>query len=383
MRFAIISTMQDWPWGGSEELWSRSASQLRHDCHDVYISITHWPENDDRVRGFQERGITVESRPRFQPGRARRMWHKVSHALSSFDRLRQFAPDLVLISQGHNAGGFAWAAACRASGIPYAILVNCNSDHWWFADSDFADAVSSYTQARKVFCVSRHNLDLLRFQLGESLPNACIVWNSYNVDPDTFPAWPENQPYWHLANVARLEPAAKGQDILLRIFAQPKWRERPVWLNLYGSGPYESELRRIAESLSVDHVTFRGHISDIRSIWQENHLLVLPSRYEGLPLALVEAMWCARAATVTDVGGNAELCLDSQTGFVASAANTAAFEDALERAWQYRDDWREMGLKARASAEKRIPRDPITLFCEKLMSCVAAPSVADAVVGVS
>ena len=42
------------------------------------------------------------------------------------------------------------------------------------------------------------------------------------------------------------------------------------------------------------------------SLGVRNHLLVLPSRAEGTPIALVEAMICARPAVVTDVGGNVE-----------------------------------------------------------------------------
>ena len=75
-----------------------------------------------------------------------------------------------------------------------------------------------------------------------------------------------------------------------------------------------------------------------RGIWKENHILVLPSRYEGLPLVLVEAMWCGRPAVVTDVGGNAELCRDRQTGFVAQSATLASVAEAMERAWEARSD---------------------------------------------
>jgi glycosyltransferase involved in cell wall biosynthesis len=97
----------------------------------------------------------------------------------------------------------------------------------------------------------------------------------------------------------------------------------------------------------------------------------LPSRYEGLPLALVEAMWCARAAVVTNVGGNAELCVDGETGFVSPAANVAAFSEAMERAWDRREEWAEMGQAARERVEKHVPRNPIAVFCDRLKSCAS------------
>src|SRR5208337_4125733 len=103
-------------------------------------------------------------------------------------------------------------------------------------------------------------------------------------------------------------------------------------------------------------------------------MLVLPSRYEGLPLALVEAMWCGRPAVVTEVGGNAELCVDDETGFVAPAATVSSFTDTLQRAWERRKEWPGLGQAARARVENQIPKDPVGVFCEQLKSCATARS---------
>jgi glycosyltransferase involved in cell wall biosynthesis len=99
-------------------------------------------------------------------------------------------------------------------------------------------------------------------------------------------------------------------------------------------------------------------------------MLVLPSRYEGLPLVLVESMWCGRPAVVTDVAGNTELCLDNETGFVSPAPTVSLLAETLERAWNRRADWQRMGQAARARAEGQIPRDPIAVFSERLKGCV-------------
>jgi glycosyltransferase involved in cell wall biosynthesis len=184
--------------------------------------------------------------------------------------------------------------------------------------------------------------------VSDPLLNGKVVWSPYNVSPECAPARPDESGGWRLACVARMDLAAKGQDLLLQILARPEWRERPVELNCFGTGLDELALRRMAGMLQVNNVHFRGHVNDIRAIWEQNHLLVLPSRYEGLPLALVEAMWCGRPAVVTDVGGNAELCVDSETGFVAPATTVSSFTDTLERAWERRKEWMHLGQAARA-----------------------------------
>jgi glycosyltransferase involved in cell wall biosynthesis len=85
-------------------------------------------------------------------------------------------------------------------------------------------------------------------------------------------------------------------------------------------------------------------------------------------------MWCGRPAIVTDVAGNAELCMDGKTGFVAQSPTLAAFAETMERAWNARADWNQMGQAARTIAETMIPKDPISLFCARLQACAAGTS---------
>jgi|HubBroStandDraft_6_1064221.scaffolds.fasta_scaffold59221_2 glycosyltransferase involved in cell wall biosynthesis len=369
MKFAFISTMHGWPWGGSEELWSQAAVQLRREGHEVRASVGSWPQLSEKATALPPQGIRLETHPAGKDGLARRIWNKASrNSPRNFDRLRRFNPDLAIISQGHNSGGFDWARVCREAHIPYVIIVHCNSELWWFGEQ-FDEAVESYKAARTVFCVSYNNLALLRLQLGEPLANAEIVRNPYNVSPQYQPGWPHEDGQWRFACVARIDPAAKGHDLLLQVLARPEWRGRPVDLNLFGTGPDEQALRRMAGMLQLENVHFRGQVSEVKTIWEQNHLLVLPSRYEGLPLVLIEAMWCGRPAVVTDVGGNAELCADGETGFVAPAATASCFAHALERAWERRTEWPRLGQAARDRVESQIPKDPVALFCARLKAC--------------
>jgi glycosyltransferase involved in cell wall biosynthesis len=371
MRFAFVSTMADWAWGGSEELWSQTAVQLKRAGHDVQASVAYRPRLSDKITLLAKQGIRLEIYPSYRIGMARRIWNKLTlRYRRSYGRMKRFKPDLVIISQGHNSGGLNWAKICREASVPYVLIVHCNSEHWWFEDREVEEAAASYKSAQKVFCVSRSNLNLLRMQLGDPMQNGEIVWNPYKVSAESIPAWPVENGRWRLACVARLDPAAKGQELLLQVLARPEWRARPIELNVFGEGPHEFALRRLAGMLQLNDVHFHGQVSDIKAIWEQNHLLVLPSRYEGLPLVLVEAMWCGRPAVVTDVAGNTEVCVDNETGFVAAAPTVALLADALQRAWDRREDWQRMGQAARARAESQIPRDPIAVFADRLRSCV-------------
>jgi glycosyltransferase involved in cell wall biosynthesis len=166
------------------------------------------------------------------------------------------------------------------------------------------------------------------------LPQASVVRNPVNVPLDQeLPAPPLAAGRWRLACVARLDILDKGQDILLQVLARPHWRGQPLHVTFFGTGPHRQALEEMAAFLGVaELVSFAGQVADVPAIWQAHHALVLPSRYEGLPLALAEAMLCGRPAIAADAGGMAELLLDNETGFLAAAATPDAFDEALGRA---------------------------------------------------
>ena len=378
MRFCFLSTMEGVTWGGSEELWSLAALRLRSEGHDVSASVGWCPQLSSKVTNLAEHGIHIYLRHSQGARFFRRVWRRITWGQrKDYDWLQCQKPDLVVISHGGNGCNCEWMKFCREAGLPFAAIVQCNTELFWPTDDEGEEMGKAFRAAQNVFCVSQHNLALLERQVGQSLPNAQVVWNPYNVTTAIPPAWPAENGVWKLACVARLQPAAKGQDLLFQVLSRPQWKKRPVEINLYGAGPWEKNLKTLAASLQLSNVQFRGHVADIRAIWQENHLLVLPSRYEGLPLALVESMWCARPSVVTDIGGNAEVCLDGETGFVVAAPAMKLLEETMERAWNQRDDWQTMGKAARARAEQLVPKDPIGAFCLQLESRFPRATVAE------
>ena len=112
----------------------------------------------------------------------------------------------------------------------------------------------------------------------------------------------------------------------------------------------------MARNLGLTSVTFAGFVSDVSAIWSSHHGLILPSRCEGLPIVLVEAMLSGRVPVVTDVGGNAEVVEDGVTGYLAAAATEDSLDDAMERAWNERHRWREIGAAAAAPISRHLWR---------------------------
>jgi glycosyltransferase involved in cell wall biosynthesis len=106
-------------------------------------------------------------------------------------------------------------------------------------------------------------------------------------------------------------------------------------------------------------------------VWARHQLLVLPSREESMPIAIMEAMYCGRPALVTDVGDNARFVRHRETGYVARGDRTAALADALEEAWSDRDRWPELGRRAHAAFTADRDPDPGGTLLALLLSLVS------------
>jgi glycosyltransferase involved in cell wall biosynthesis len=376
--FVFVSTMMGFPWGGSEELWSRAALDLAAQGFPVSASVAEWSPPHERVLGLMQGGVDVRFRPsRYSLGQ--RLWRRATRGpwnpitVEAEKVLAAHShPALVVLADG---GPFPWIELpefCVERQLPFVTIAQANPDNHWLADDKAARYRAALAKALRCYFVSNANRGQAERQLGAELPNAEIVWNPFNIAFDACPPWPglRADDELRLACVARMEPHAKGQDILLEALAKPVWRERNWRLNLYGAGPSKDVLERLAARLGLaGRAVFAGH-RPVEEIWAANHLLVLPSRYEGLPLAMVEAMLCARPVVATDVAGHAEVIEDGVTGFLADAPTIAGVEQALERMWARRDALERMGEAGSRRIRGLVPQDPAKVFSEKIKRLV-------------
>ncbi|WP_217127719.1 glycosyltransferase family 4 protein [Streptomyces sp. AC558_RSS880] len=134
------------------------------------------------------------------------------------------------------------------------------------------------------------------------------------IDPDRFrpaPAGPVRAGLAPLAGPGAQAPLVvcvgrlcrqKGQDVLLRAWSAVLLRVPDARLVLVGDGPDRDRLRAAAPG----SVLFAGAVADASPWYQAADLVVLPSRWEGMALAPLEAMACGRPVVVTDVDGARE-----------------------------------------------------------------------------
>ena len=370
-KYLFIATNEGSSWGGSEPLWIYAAQKMASRGNEVRVNVPEFHKDAPLLDHLKASGCRMIYRPRF-PSFLFRMRSRISPRFEyklHWIRSAGEAVDLVVISQGGNADGLEWAEAARKAGLTYVIIVQCASEVNWPDDGTAQRLASVFGGAARTFFVSQANLDLTQRQFATSFSSAKVIRNPYNVPYDASSPWPLDSPVdLDLACIARLETSHKGQDLLLDVLNLRHWRERNVRVSLIGRGPNENALRSMAESLRLTNVTFDGHKSDIENIWSRHHALVLPSRFEGMPLVVVEAMLCGRACIVTDVGGSRELIRDGVNGFLAGAATVELLDDAMNRAWDNRSRLKEMGEQAAISARNFVSPDPAEDFVRELKS---------------
>jgi glycosyltransferase involved in cell wall biosynthesis len=140
---------------------------------------------------------------------------------------------------------------------------------------------------------------------------------------------PEDAPV--VGTVANFK-AAKDHATLLRAAAQVRQAIPSVRFVLVGQGPLEAETRRLAGQLGLDQtVVFAGFRTDATRLMAGFDAFALSSTYEGLPIALIEAMAVGCPAVVTRVGGTPEVVADGVHGFLVPPRDPAALAAGLTR----------------------------------------------------
>lgn len=118
-----------------------------------------------------------------------------------------------------------------------------------------------------------------------------------------------------------------------------------------GAGPMESEVRRAVER-SHGAVTFLGQVEDIKSHMASLDLLVVPSRLDGRPMAVLEALALGVPVLASRVGGLPELILEGKTGWTVAPGAIDAFAQRLLALADHPETLENMRAAARAYAEQ-------------------------------
>jgi glycosyltransferase involved in cell wall biosynthesis len=247
--------------------------------------------------------------------------------------LREWRPDVV---QTHSYKATVIATILRAVGAPWKWV------GFWHGATTEDLKVRVYhlldrtllLRADRVVVVSSAQLALFRSRSSSVsvMHNAVIPDKGGAVTPIAAAPWPDCQ---HdgagplIGVIGRLS-SEKGVDVFLR--ACSLLRDRGVSFSavLVGEGPDRPQLEALRDSLGLgDSVRFLGSITNVAAVYQRIDLLVIPSRSEGLPNVLLEAISAGRPVVATRVGAIPEVVDDPLVGSLVAPGSPEALASAI------------------------------------------------------
>lgn len=294
----------------------------------------------------RQRGVAVEIAPALGAARAsgslRRAYREVAAQVAAVE------PDIV---HGHSShGGLLARAAARRHGVPAVYTAH----GWPFQPgAPWRQRVSSYVGeyigARlgdAVICVTPHERDMALRSRVVRRSNVFVVPNGLD---DVVRCRPPGAPQGpvRMVMVARFAPPKAQIELIerLALVADVPWE-----LSFVGDGPDLEPARARAAALLGDRVTFLGHRDDVADLLAGSDVGLLWSGYEGLPLALLEAMRAGLCCVANDLPG-VRFLFGAQQGGVIVPRDPAGFERVIRTLLTDRDRLASLASAARRRYE--------------------------------
>jgi glycosyltransferase involved in cell wall biosynthesis len=286
------------------------------------------PSIEVAVAGVSER--IVERIARARPSASShvvarpRSGHDLGSLVEHFRLIRELAPDIVhasLASPWSCQYAIAAAALARRPRIVavYQLAVPPMSERQRRAKRLTARAVD-----RHVGVGERTSREIERLV---GLPSGSVHTIHNGVPDEPAIVSRETQPRPLLGSIGRLEPQ-KGMDVLIRALADVD----DATLVVVGDGSERGRLEELARTVKVsERVQWKGWSDAPRGYLGMLDVFVLPSRNEGFPLALLEALLAGTAVVASDVGSVAEAVRDGETGLLVPPEDHIALAGALRR----------------------------------------------------
>lgn len=339
MKVLVVSNAA-WPVvGGIEVLLDQLLPALRDRGHEMTLLTSAIVS--DQAEVSHRHGITSH-RTQLHVALTRRDLALLSRERQRVQRLIiDVRPDLI---HAHDIGPNLWAVVKAAPAAPIITTL-----HIGYQSAGIGSAVVAAELLRAnawVTGVSRAAVDEALTMEPSLKDRTSVIENGVPIPP---PSGRSVVP-GRILCVGRLVPQ-KGFDSVIRALALVARRHPDAHLVFAGEGAERGMLESLTAELElVDRVTFLGAVihADIDGLLAEAQIVALPSRWEGQPIAALEAAAAGRPLVSSAVDGLASAVVDGVTGVVVPPDDPGALATAFERLLPDSGLCDELGANARA-----------------------------------
>ena len=185
--------------------------------------------------------------------------------------------------------------------------------------------------------------------------NVICIPNTCSLDGQKLPIKPKKKT---ILAVGRLHEQ-KGFDLLLQAWSMIEVKH-PGWtLRIMGEGEKKVELEAQISALSLKQVELPGRSADMLNEYAQASLFVLSSRYEGLPLALIEAMWSGLPCVSFDCPHGPKVLLAEERGWLVPNGEIQALAGQIEYVLTHPEEAEQRAKKAQGFAHKTYSEEAI------------------------
>lgn len=222
-------------------------------------------------------------------------------------------------------------------------------------------------------CVSQAVADHVQSQLNVPEDQVTIIPNGRDLKPFlTLELAANDSEVWELGTVGRLDEQ-KDQALLVEVLAELKKRGRRFHCVIAGEGDLREPLLEQRKALGLDEseLELLGRRDDVPRLLEGMDLFILTSKYEGLPIAAIEAMAAGRPIVATKVPGIIDVIEDSY-GCLVDYRDAGGFADEIERLMGDKPLRQKMALAGRDKARNDYSRErmlqDLTAHYEQLLA---------------
>lgn len=330
---------------------------------EVLLVLRRKPSTDPaRVQGLRDEGLDV----RVVPG-----WSHAATIWMLSALAREWRPDILV---AHGFSEHLWGRyAGLLAGVPHLVHVEHNSreryTRWRLAQALWL--------ARRTAATVGVSLGVRDHLLALGFPAETCIAIPNGIDLARFPAVPPHA--WHERENAIVMTSRFGRQkdhaTLVRAVALLRERGLVPQLSLAGGG--KQRLRKSIGALArqlglAEQVHFLGQVPDIPGLLARQRIFVLSTHYEGMPLALLEAMAAGCACIGSDVIGVREVLSHGRTGLLVPEGDAHALAAAIADLMEHPERAEALGRAARQQAEREFDLSHMHGHYEALFRAIEA-----------
>lgn len=356
MKILILNSEYPPIGGGAGNASANIARLLVRMNHEVLLLTSHFDDfpRDEICDGVRIVRVTALRRKMDRSNAIEQISFIFAASFRALGLFRQFRPDVTLAFFGLPSGAAAWLLR-RVYGIPYVVSLR-GGDVPGFRPYDFRVYHKVAAPFLRVIwhwasAVVANSMGLHHLAAAfDSTINISIIPNGVDLDEFSVPKRDWSPPC--ILSVGRVV-YQKGLDLALSALAGLKdveWK----WL-IAGDGPEVPVLQAMAQEHGLqDRLYFLGWLTagQLKEQYAAANLFLFPSRHEGMPNAVLEAMAGGLPVIATRIAGSEELVLDGETGTLVPAEDVDSLRESLRLLLTNAEMRQKMGRAARERAER-------------------------------